>query len=99
MRRLLEGARTAPVKTVGSAVWQVFEGTGVATVGDRRFELSRGDLFVVPSWDELVLEAGTAWIFSASATSPSTRHSAWPTPTVESPPRPYEMEIRGVARV
>ncbi|AWS41399.1 cupin [Streptosporangium sp. 'caverna'] len=58
MHRLREGTRTAPVKTVGSAVWQVFEGTGVATVGDRRFELSRGDLFVVPSWDELVLEAG-----------------------------------------
>ncbi|MDP9845816.1 cupin domain-containing protein [Streptosporangium lutulentum] len=58
MHRLREGTRTAPVKTVGSAVWQVFEGTGVATVGDRRFEISKGDLFVVPSWYELVLEAG-----------------------------------------
>jgi gentisate 1,2-dioxygenase len=57
MRRLREGTRTAPVRTVGSAVWQVFEGEAIATVGDKVFEVGKGDLFVVPSWSPLTFEA------------------------------------------
>ncbi|WP_306300396.1 MULTISPECIES: fumarylacetoacetate hydrolase family protein [Streptomyces] len=48
MRRLRQGTRTVPVRSVGSAVWQVFDGETVAT-GDKVFDITRGDLFVVPS--------------------------------------------------
>lgn len=57
MRRLAPGTRTAPVRTVGSAVWQVFDGEAVATVGDKVFEVGKGDLFVVPSWCAVTLRA------------------------------------------
>ncbi|MFK0113041.1 cupin domain-containing protein [Streptomyces sp. NPDC091217] len=59
MRRLRAGTRTAPVRTVGSAVWQVFDGEATATVGDKVFEIATGDLFVVPSWCEVGLTART----------------------------------------
>ena len=57
MRRLAPDTRTAPVRTVGSAVWQVFDGEAVATVGDDVFEVGKGDLFVVPSWCPVTLRA------------------------------------------
>ncbi|MFG1687843.1 cupin domain-containing protein [Nonomuraea sp. NPDC049269] len=59
MRRLRAGARTTPVRSVGSAVWQVFEGEAVATVGDKAFEISKGDLFAVPSWCPVTIAAGS----------------------------------------
>ncbi|KFF99460.1 cupin [Streptomyces scabiei] len=59
MRRLRAGAQTASVRSVGSAVWQVFEGEAVARVGDKVFEIATGDLFVVPSWCEVSLSART----------------------------------------
>ena len=59
MRRLRAGARTVPVRSVGSAVWQVFQGQAVAAVGDKVFEIAEGDLFVVPSWCEITLTART----------------------------------------
>ncbi|WP_069760257.1 cupin domain-containing protein [Streptomyces sp. LUP47B] len=59
MRRLRAGTQTVPVRTVGSAVWQVFEGEAVAQVGDKVFEIAKGDLFVVPSWCEVSLSART----------------------------------------
>ncbi|MFE5393397.1 cupin domain-containing protein [Streptomyces sp. NPDC056568] len=49
--RLARGAETAPVRETGSSVYQVFDGSGVVTVGDRSWTVSRGDLFVVPSWE------------------------------------------------
>ena len=58
MHRLAAGTRTASVRQTGSAVWQVFDGHATASVGQDRFELEAGDIFVVPSWCELSLEAG-----------------------------------------
>ena len=46
--RVKRGAETAPVTEVGSSVYQVFDGSGVVTVGDRTWSVTRGDLFVVP---------------------------------------------------
>jgi gentisate 1,2-dioxygenase len=67
MRRLRAGTRTTPARVVGSSVWQVFDGAAVAEVGGRRFEVTRGDLFVVPSWAELTLTAaGPADLFRFS---------------------------------
>ncbi|MFI5433043.1 cupin domain-containing protein [Rhodococcus baikonurensis] len=48
--RIVRGAETAPVKETGSSVYQVFDGSGAVTVGDRTWTVTRGDLFVVPSW-------------------------------------------------
>ncbi|WP_328477526.1 cupin domain-containing protein [Actinoplanes sp. NBC_00393] len=50
MHRIRSGAETAPSRQTGSAVYQVFDGSGRVTVGDRSWSVTRGDLFVVPSW-------------------------------------------------
>ncbi len=55
--RLREGAQTARYREVGSSVWQVFEGRGSVTAGDREWTVERGDLFVVPSWVPLTIGA------------------------------------------
>lgn len=48
--RVVRGCDTAPVRETGSSVYQVFDGSGVVTVGEKTWSVSRGDLFVVPSW-------------------------------------------------
>jgi len=55
LHRLAPGTQTAPRREVGSSVFQVFEGDGDVTVGDARWQASAGDLFVVPSWQELTI--------------------------------------------
>jgi gentisate 1,2-dioxygenase len=50
MHRIARGARTAPARETGSSVYLVFDGSGTVTVGDRSWTVTRGDLFVVPSW-------------------------------------------------
>lgn len=59
MHRLVAGTETATVRYVGSSVWQVFSGTGVVYVADQRYEVTKGDLFAVPSWARLTIEART----------------------------------------
>ncbi|TRV75763.1 cupin domain-containing protein [Streptomyces sp. 130] len=49
--RVARGAETAPLRETGSSVYQVFDGSGVVTVGDTSWTVTRGDLFVVPSWE------------------------------------------------
>ncbi len=56
MHRLAPGARSATTRVVGSAVWQVFAGSGVVAVGPERYEVATGDLFAVPSWAPVTLE-------------------------------------------
>ncbi|WP_344240551.1 cupin domain-containing protein [Actinocorallia libanotica] len=51
MHRIARGAETAPVRETGSSVYQVFDGSGTVTVGDRTWTATRGDLFTVPSWE------------------------------------------------
>lgn len=62
MHRVRRGAETAPRREVGSSVYQVFDGTGIVTIGEASWSVSRGDLFVVPSWEPLSVksEAGTS---------------------------------------
>ncbi|UUW90372.1 cupin domain-containing protein [Pimelobacter simplex] len=50
MHRITRGTETAPVRETGSSVYQVFDGSGTVTVGDATWTVTRGDLFVVPSW-------------------------------------------------
>ncbi|GLW69719.1 gentisate 1,2-dioxygenase [Kitasatospora phosalacinea] len=60
VHRIARGAETAPVRETGSSVYQVFDGSGTVTVGERTWTVSRGDLFTVPSWQPLSVrsEAG-----------------------------------------
>jgi gentisate 1,2-dioxygenase len=55
--RLRPGATTEAVREVGSSVWQVFEGTGTVVLNGETTTLAKGDLFVVPSWQEWSLQA------------------------------------------
>jgi len=55
--RLRAGARSELCREVGSSVWQVFEGSGAVTIDGERRELTKGDLFVLPSWAAWSLEA------------------------------------------
>ncbi|MFE2873691.1 cupin domain-containing protein, partial [Embleya sp. NPDC059259] len=48
--RITRGTETAPFRETGSSVYQVFDGSGTVTVGDRTWSVTRGDLFTVPSW-------------------------------------------------
>ena len=61
MHRIRRGAQTAPRRETGSSVYQVFDGSGTVRVGDREWRVGRGDLFAVPSWQELSIrsEAGS----------------------------------------
>jgi gentisate 1,2-dioxygenase len=58
MHRLRAGARTRTRREVGSSVFQVFEGSGIVSVGERTWAVGRGDLFVVPSWAPFRAQAG-----------------------------------------
>jgi gentisate 1,2-dioxygenase len=57
MHRITRGAESAPTRETGSSVYQVFDGSGTVTVGDRSWSVTRGDLFVVPSWQPLSVRA------------------------------------------
>jgi gentisate 1,2-dioxygenase len=56
--RVARGARTRPVRETGSSVYAVFDGSGTVTVGDKTWSVSRGDLFVVPSWQPFAAKSG-----------------------------------------
>jgi gentisate 1,2-dioxygenase len=56
VHRLSAGTRTGARKEVGSSVYQVFDGVGHVRVGDATWSVERGDLFVVPSWQELTMQ-------------------------------------------
>ncbi|MEI2766167.1 MAG: cupin domain-containing protein [Dermatophilaceae bacterium] len=48
--RIVTGVQTAPRREVGSSVYAVFNGAGRVSVGDFSWSVTRGDVFVVPSW-------------------------------------------------
>jgi gentisate 1,2-dioxygenase len=59
--RVVRGAATTPRRETGSSVFQVFDGSGTVTVGDTSWTVTRGDMFVVPSWQPVTFasEAGS----------------------------------------
>jgi len=59
LHRLRAGTLTAARREVGSAVWQVFDGSGTVQVDSRGWTIGRGDLVVVPSWAPMHLRADT----------------------------------------
>ncbi len=60
MHRVRAGGKTQVRREVGSSVFQVFDGAGTVTVGERSWEVARGDLFVVPSWQPFTAQASSA---------------------------------------
>jgi gentisate 1,2-dioxygenase len=50
MHRVARGAQTRPARETGSSVYAVFDGSGTVAVGGKTWTVTRGDLFVVPSW-------------------------------------------------
>lgn len=58
--RLRPGTTTAVRREVGSSVFQVFDGSGTVTVADTSWSVTRGDVFVVPSWAPLSIVSGTS---------------------------------------
>lgn len=59
MHRLKAGTATSTIRVAGSAVWQVFDGSGEVQVGDQTYAVGQGDLFAVPSWAPLTLRTDT----------------------------------------
>ncbi|MEE1762862.1 cupin domain-containing protein [Streptomyces sp. SP18BB07] len=55
--RIRSGAETAPRRETGSSVYQVFDGSGQVTAGGLSWSVTRGDLFVVPSWTPLSIRS------------------------------------------
>jgi gentisate 1,2-dioxygenase len=55
--RIARGTQTAPRRETGSSVYQVFDGAGRVCVGDVSWSVTRGDLFVVPSWTPLSIRS------------------------------------------
>ncbi len=53
--RITRGTRTAARRETGSSVYQVFDGSGQVTVGEHSWSVTRGDLFVVPSWQSFTV--------------------------------------------
>ena len=60
MHRLRGGAASRLRREVGSSVFQVFDGSGTASVGEHRWAVARGDMFVVPSWQPFSIQADGA---------------------------------------
>jgi gentisate 1,2-dioxygenase len=67
--RLRPGAAARPARTSASSVWQVFDGDGQVTLNGTGYQLARGDVFALPSWTSLTLEAsGQLDLFTFSDT-------------------------------
>ncbi|MFV0464405.1 MAG: cupin domain-containing protein [Nostocoides sp.] len=58
--RIATGTQTAPVRETGSSVYQVFDGSGTVTCGRHTWSVTRGDIFVVPSWHPLSIRSEAA---------------------------------------
>jgi len=57
MHRIAGGTRTRRYRTSASSVWQVFGGAGTVSLDGTDRVLEHGDVFAVPSWTELGLQA------------------------------------------
>jgi gentisate 1,2-dioxygenase len=65
VRLIPAGAQTLPRKSSDGTIFVVVEGQGSAMVGGREIALSPRDILVVPSWNELVLQASETLVLFA----------------------------------
>jgi gentisate 1,2-dioxygenase len=69
MRRVLPGTTTSCERQTGTRVSAVLDGSGTVLLGGESFDLSPGDVFVVPSWCTHQLHARTRLdVFTTSDT-------------------------------
>ena len=67
MQLLPKGFESAPYRSTDGTVFSVVEGKGRTRIGDREFSWGKRDIFVAPSWHEIVHEADSdAVLFSFS---------------------------------
>ncbi|RKP55828.1 gentisate 1,2-dioxygenase [Pararobbsia silviterrae] len=67
MQFLPKGFKGRAYRSTDSTVYSVVEGSGTVRIGDRAFEFDPRDVFVVPSWQAVQLEADSdAVLFSYS---------------------------------
>jgi gentisate 1,2-dioxygenase len=59
MTRLTAGASGTAHRQTGSRVCAILNGHGAVDVGDARFDIEAGDIYVVPSWSTCQLHSGT----------------------------------------
>jgi gentisate 1,2-dioxygenase len=59
MTRLTAGASGTAHRQTGSRVCATLNGHGAVDVGDARFDVEAGDIYVVPSWSTCQLHSGT----------------------------------------
>lgn len=57
VRHIPAGFTTLPRRSTDATIFVVVEGTGHAMVGAVEHKLKEGEIFIVPSWDALVIEA------------------------------------------
>jgi gentisate 1,2-dioxygenase len=57
MRLLPKGFVTTPYRSTAGTVFNVVEGSGTARIGDETFRFAPRDIFVVPSWIAVTIEA------------------------------------------
>ncbi len=50
MQLVPRGFEGTPIRSTDGAVYAVVEGRGTITVGEERWDVARGDVFVIPSW-------------------------------------------------
>jgi gentisate 1,2-dioxygenase len=65
VRLLPRGFATRPHRATDATVFVVVEGEGTARIGERSLTLSPRDLFVVPSWESLTLDARSELVLFA----------------------------------
>jgi gentisate 1,2-dioxygenase len=67
MQLLPKSFKTEPYRATDGTVFSVVEGSGKTRIGDREFAWGKRDIFVAPSWHEIVHEASSdAVLFSFS---------------------------------
>jgi len=72
------GLTTQPLRSTDGSVYVVVEGEGRTQIGDISFELSEGDVFVVPAWAERRFSAGQDLVlFSYSDKATQKRLGLW----------------------
>ena len=70
-QQLPSGFETRPYRSTDGTIYVCLEGRGTAQVGDRTFDFSGNDVFVVPSWHTLRLQAGVDSILFSFSDRPA----------------------------
>jgi gentisate 1,2-dioxygenase len=59
LHRVRAGSDTRGRRSVGSSIWQVFDGHGDVSLDGQQHSIGRGDIFAVPSWCRLQIHAAS----------------------------------------